>query len=142
MKRFARIDNVIVVINANNTMELGWIDNYEQIKSVILAPGAGETGFTALGEILNGTVNPSGKTADTYVKNLLSTHYINNIGNFPYTNVDDLKAQALAADSSYKEMFLCKLCRGIYVGYKFYETAAEEGLIDYESSVRYPFDTI
>ncbi|MFR8311546.1 MAG: hypothetical protein ACLVBP_03840 [Ruminococcus sp.] len=42
-------------------MELGWVDNYEQIKSVILAPGAGETGFTALGEIPNGTVNPSGE---------------------------------------------------------------------------------
>ena len=136
----SEFDNVIVVINANNTMELGWVDNYEQIKSVILAPGAGETGFTALGEILNGTVNPSGKTADTYVKNLLSTHYINNIGNFPYTNVDDLKAQALAADSSYKgNVSFVNYVEGIYVGYKFYETAAEEGLIDYESSVQYPF---
>lgn len=136
----SEFDNVIVVINANNTMELGWVDNYEQIKSVILAPGAGETGFTALGEILNGTVNPSGKTADTYVKNLLFTHYINNIGNFPYTNVDDLKAQALAADSSYKgNVSFVNYVEGIYVGYKFYETAADEGLIDYESSVQYPF---
>ena len=85
-------------------------------------------------------VNPSGKTADTYVKNLLSTHYINNIGNFPYTNVDDLKAQALAADSSYKgNVSFVNYVEGIYVGYKFYETAAEEGLIDYESSVQYPF---
>ena len=136
----SEFDNVIVVVNANNAMELGWVDEYEQIKSVILAPGAGETGFEALGEILNGSVNPSGKTADTYVKNLLSTHYINNIGNFPYTNVDDLKAQALAADSSYKgNISFVNYVEGIYVGYKFYETAAEEGLINYEDSVQYPF---
>ncbi len=60
--------------------------------------------------------------------------------NFPYTNVDDLKAQALAADSSYKgNVSFVNYVEGIYVGYKFYETAADEGLIDYESSVQYPF---
>lgn len=136
----SEFDNVIVIINANNTMELGWVDEYEQIKSVLLAPGGGMTGFAALGEILNGSVNPSGKTADTYVKNLMSTHYINNIGNFPYQNVDDLKAELLAADSSYKgNISFVNYVEGIYVGYKFYETAAEEGLIDYDSSVQYPF---
>lgn len=136
----SEFDNVIVIINANNAMELGWVDEYEQIKSVLLAPGGGATGFAALGEIFNGSVNPSGKTADTYVKNLLSTHYINNIGNFPYNNVDDLKAKALEADGSYKgNISFVNYVEGIYVGYKFYETAAEEGLIDYDSSVQYPF---
>lgn len=136
----SEFDDVIVIINANNTMELGWVDEYEEIKSVLLAPGAGSTGFAALGEILNGSVNPSGKTADTYVKDLRSTHYINNIGNFPYMNVDDLKEQALAADASYKgNVSFVNYVEGIYVGYKFYETAAEEGLIDYEKSVQYPF---
>lgn len=136
----SEFENVIVVINANNTMELGWVDEYEQIKSVLLAPGAGSTGFSALGEILNGSVNPSGKTADTYVKDLLSAHYINNIGNIPYTNVDDLKAQALEADATYKgNISFVNYVEGIYVGYKFCETAAEEGLIDYDSYVQYPF---
>lgn len=136
----SEFDDVIVIINANNTMELGWVDDYEEIKSVLLAPGAGSTGFAALGEILNGSVNPSGRTADTYVKDLLATHYINNIGNLPYMNADDLKAQALAADASYKgNVSFVNYVEGIYVGYKFYETAAEEGLIDYEKSVQYPF---
>ena len=136
----SEFENVIVIINANNTMELGWVDEYEQIKSVLLAPGAGATGFSALGEIFNGSVNPSGKTADTYVKNLLTTHYINNVGNFPYQNVEDLKAEILAADASYKgNISFVNYVEGIYVGYKFYETAAEEGLIDYDSNVQYPF---
>lgn len=136
----SEFDDVIVIINANNAMELGWVDEYEEIKSVLLAPGAGMTGFSALGEILNGTINPSGKTVDTYVKDLMTTPYINNIGNLPYNNVDEFKAQALAADSTYKgNLSFVNYVEGIYVGYKFYETADEEGFLDYEDHVQYPF---
>lgn len=137
----SEFEDVIVIINANNSMELGWVDEYEQISSVLLAPGAGATGFSALGKILNGSVNPSGKTVDTYVKDLMMAPYINNVGNMPYNNVEDLKAQALAADSSYKgNISFVNYTEGIYVGYKFYETAAEEGLImNYEDLVQYPF---
>lgn len=136
----SEFDNVIVVINANNTMELGWVDEYEQIGAVILAPGTGATGFTALGEIINGSVNPSGKTADTYVKDLLSTPYINNIGNHSYSNVDDLNKTIVEKDASaVGNLSFVNYAEGIYVGYKFYETAAEEGLIQYEEQVQYPF---
>lgn len=136
----SEFDNVIVVINANNTMELGWVDEYEQIGAVILAPGAGNTGFTALGEIINGSINPSGRTVDTFVKDLTATPYFNNIGNFSYTNVDDLKNQIAEADGAYEgNMAFVNYVEGIYVGYKFYETAAEEGLIDYDEYVQYPF---
>lgn len=133
-------ENVVVVINSNNTMELGWVDQYEQIGAVILAPGAGATGFEALGEIVNGTVNPSGKTADTFVKDLFKTPYINNIGNHSYTNVDDLKEAIVAADSAAEgNIGFVNYAEGIYVGYKFYETAAQEGLINYDEMVQYPF---
>lgn len=136
----SEFENVVVIINANNTMELGWVDEYEEIGAVLLAPGAGATGFSALGKILNGSVNPSGKTVDTYVKDLMATPYINNIGNMSYNNVEDLKEKALAADTSYKgSVSFVNYVEGIYVGYKFYETAAEEGLIQYEDHVQYPF---
>ena len=69
----SEFDKVVVVINANNPMELSWVDEYDQIGAVILAPGTGITGFAALGEVINGTVNPSGKTVDTYVKDLFNT---------------------------------------------------------------------
>lgn len=136
----SEFEKVVVIINANNTMELGWVDEYEQIQAVLLAPGAGATGFSALGEIINGTVNPSGRTADTFVKDLMETPYIHNIGNMAYTNVDDLKEQIAAADGAYEgNIAFANYVEGIYVGYKFYETAAEEGLIDYEDYVQYPF---
>ena len=104
------------------------------------APGAGATGFEALGEIINGSVNPSGKTVDTFVKDLTETPYYNNMGLNAYTNVEDLKEQIAANDPAYEgSMGFVNYAEGIYVGYKFYETAAEEGLIKYEDMVQYPF---
>lgn len=136
----SEFDDVVVVINANNPMELGWVDEYENIGAVILAPGAGKTGMAALGEILNGSVNPSGRTVDTYVYDLTSTPTYNNYGNFTYNNVDELRAELTEADESYQGvMAFVNYVEGIYVGYKFYETAAQEGLINYEEHVQYPF---
>jgi len=136
----SEFDKVIVVINANNAMELGWVEEYPQIGAVILAPGAGNTGLTALGEILAGTVNPSGRTVDTYVRDLTATPTWNNFGTHAYDNVEDLKKQIAAADGAYEGgMAFVNYVEGIYVGYKFYETAAEEGLIEYEDEVQYPF---
>lgn len=136
----SEFDNVIVIINSSNAMELGWVDEYDQIGAVIIAPPGGATGFAALGEIINGSVNPSGKTADTFVKDLMKTPYIHNVGNNAYTNVDDLREQIAAADPAYEgNIAFANYVEGIYVGYKFYETAAEEELIDYDEYVQYPF---
>ena len=133
-------DSVIVVYNGANTMEMDWTDEYPQIRGVILCPGAGSTGFNALGESVSGEINPSGKTVDTWVKDLTNTPYFNNIGDFTYDNIQDYTDQIIAADngSLYPGTFV-DYNEGIYVGYKFYETAAEEGLIDYDDFVQYPF---
>ena len=136
----SEFDKVVVVINANNPMELSWVDEYDQIGAVILAPGTGITGFAALGEVINRTVNPSGKTVDTYVKDLFNTPYINNIGNHSYANVKDLNDQITAADeAAIGNLSFVNYVEGIYVGYKFYETAADEGFLKYEDHIQYPF---
>ena len=119
-------DKVIVIVNANNAMELGWTDAYPQIKAVLLAPGGGVSGFAAIGEILNGSVNPSGHTADTFLKDNLNAPYANNIGHFRYNNVQDIQ-DANADASSYQGIVsFVDYVEGIYVGYKFYETAYVE----------------
>jgi len=119
-------DKVIVIVNANNAMELGWTNDYPQIKAVLLAPGGGVSGFSAIGEILNGSVNPSGHTADTYLKDNLNAPYANNIGHFRYNNVQDIQ-DANADASSYQGIVsFVNYVEGIYVGYKFYETAYVE----------------
>lgn len=136
----SEFDNVIVVINANNTMELGWTEEYPQIGAVIYAPGTGNTGMSALGKIIKGEVNPSGRTVDTFVRDLTATPTWNNFGNFSYNNVDDLRQQIAKADPAYEgNIAFANYVEGIYNGYKFYETAAEEGLIDYDQTVMYPF---
>ena len=110
------------------------------IGAVILAPGSGITGFQALGRILSGDVNPSGRTVDTYVRDLMATPYINNIGNMAYSNVDDLKQTIAAADGAYEgNIAFANYVEGIYVGYKYYETASDDGAINYEEQVQYPF---
>ena len=128
--------NIIVIINASNPMELGFVNEYENISGVIWCPGAGQTGFNALGKILDGEVNPSGKTSDIFVYDLKSTPSYNNFGNFNYTNMDEFSVEDRG--ESYKPSFV-NYAEGIYVGYRFYETAAKEGAINYAGHVLYPF---
>ncbi len=140
----ADFDNVIVIVNSANAMELGFVNDYSNIKSVIYCPGTGQTGFDALGEILAGDINPSGKTADTFVADLLSTPTINNFGDFDYTNVDEYGYENMFAEDGTAYPTFVNYVEGIYVGYKYYETAyaeAEAGNydFDYDSEVVYPF---
>ena len=138
----SNFDNVIVVYNGANAMELGFINEYSQIKSAIWCPGTGQSGFEALGEIVAGTVNPSGKTSDTFVADLTATPTWNNFGYFKYDNMDEYAYTSNNFKTGEEETALPSFVNyvdGIYVGYRFYETAAAEGLINYVDTVVYPF---
>ena len=141
----SNFDKVVLVVNANNPMELGFVDDYPAIRSVILAPGTGRTAMNALGKIMKGTVNPSGRTIETYVRDQKATPAFNNYGNFTYDNVDDLLQQYTEADPGFQGVLsFVNYVEGIYVGYRFYETAfaeAEAGNMDfdYDAMVQYPF---
>lgn len=138
----ANFNNVVVVYNGANAMELGFVNDYSQIKSVIWCPGTGQSGFEALGEIVAGTVNPSGKTSDTFVADLTTTPTYNNFGYFAYDNMDEFTYTQTnfmtGAEESTVPTFV-NYTDSIYVGYRFYETAAAEGLINYDETVVYPF---
>lgn len=140
----ADYDNVIVIINSANAMELGFVNDYSQIKSVVYCPGTGQTGFIGLGEILAGQINPSGKTADTFVADLFSTPTANNFGDFDYTNADEFGYENMFAEGGLATPTFVNYVEGIYVGYRYYETAAAEAEagnmeFDYDSTVVYPF---
>lgn len=49
----SNFDNVIVVYNGANQFELGFADEYPQIKSVVWCPGTGNVGFNALGKVFS-----------------------------------------------------------------------------------------
>ncbi len=132
---------VIVVINAANAMELGFLGEYN-VDGAIYAAGPGQNGFLALGQILDGQVNPSGRTVDTFVYDLTKTPTWNNFGKFAYDNMDEYAYTSMSWSAGTEVTALPMFVNyvdGIYVGYKFYETAAAEGLIDYDSTVAYPF---
>lgn len=130
-------DDVVLVYNGANAFELDFTNEYEQIKSVLWCPGTGQSGFNALGAILSGQVNPSGKTTDTFVKDLTMLPQYKNIGNFTYDNM--LEFASTSFDGEVTSPTFVNYVEGIYAGYRFYETAAEEGLIDYDSHVLFPF---
>lgn len=146
---------VTLVYNGANAFQFDFLSQYPQIKSVLWCPPAGQTGFSALGEVLAGDVNPSGKTSDTFVKDLTKTAVFNNTdgtaagnassvgtnGKFTYDNADDLAASYMgfSGDKVTVTPTFVNYVEGIYVGYKFYETAADEGLINYDDTVMFPF---
>ena len=136
----SNFDNVIVVYNGANQFELGFADEYPQIKSVVWCPGTGNVGFNALGKVFSGEVNPSGKTPDTFIYDMTTAPWWNNAEKTEYTNLADMAVEGMNAGTAqvYAPAFT-NYVEGIYVGYKYYETAAQEGAIDYDKTVQYPF---
>mgnify|MGYP000451806017 CR=1 FL=1 len=136
----SNFDNVIVIYNGANQFELGFADEYPQIKSVVWCPGTGNVGFNALGKVFSGEVNPSGKTPDTFIYDMTTAPWWNNAEKTEYTNLADMAVEGMNAGTAqvYAPAFT-NYVEGIYVGYKYYETAAQESSIDYDKTVQYPF---
>ena len=133
-------EKVILLYNGAYAFELGFAEELPSIQAIVWAPGPGNVGFTALGEILAGTVNPSGRTNDTFVYDIDSAPYYNNAEKRNYENMMDMTVEGMNAGvpTNYSPAFI-NYVENIYVGYKFYETASAEGIIDYEKTVQYPF---
>lgn len=145
-------DNVIVILNSMNAFEAGALKDDDGVDSVIWAPGAGENGFIALGEIIAGMTNPSGRLTDTFARDFTKSPVWNNesnnrIGNGSgpdagagnqYTTEDGQLFVSPIYDNAWG-YFGIDYEEGIYVGYKYYETAAAEDYIDYDEEVVYPF---
>ena len=128
--------HVTLVYNGANAFQFDFLERYPQISAVLWVPPAGQTGFSALGEVLAGEVNPSGKTSDTFVNDLTQQVSYNNFGGFQYDNMSEYDVESRRG---MRKPSFVNYTEGIYVGYKFYETAADEGLIDYDDVVLFPF---
>ena len=120
---------VIVLINSSNAMELGFLED-SGIDAALWIGSLGSTGFDAVGEILSGKVNPSGRLSDTYAYDLTTAPAYWNAGDFTYANLNH---------------HYVEYAEGIYVGYRFYETRYVDnttGVCDeaaYAKAVQYPF---
>ena len=127
----ANFENVIVLINASTPMELGVLEDDQNVDAVLWVGSPGQTGFNAVGQVLNGTINPSGRTADIYAADFTKDPTFVNFGFNQYNNISEANSFGNGYFVQYEE--------GIYVGYRYYETAAAEGFINYDDAVVYPF---
>lgn len=118
-------ENVVVLVNASTSMELGILEEDASIDAILQVGSPGAVGFTALGPILAGEINPSGRTVDLWSADFTADPTFQNFGDHRYSNIDG------GYFVDYEE--------GIYSGYRYYETAAEEGFLDYDDAVVYPF---
>lgn len=120
---------VIVLINSSHAMELGFLK--DGVDAALWIGGPGSRGMDAVGQVLAGTVTPSGRLPDTYAYDHTTAPAYWNAGDFTYGNLDK---------RNYVEYV-----EGIYVGYRFYETRFIDnatGVCDetaYEKTVQYPF---
>lgn len=135
-------EKVIVVIDSSHVMELGVLEE-EGIDAALIIGGPGSTGLNALGEILAGEVNPSGRLVDTYAYDLTSAPSYYSFGDFTYLNsTHEEKYNGIAFDVT---NHFVDYVEGIYVGYRYYETRWIDnatGVCDeeaYRSNVQYPF---
>ncbi len=154
----ANYENVVVVINNTNAMELGFMETIEGLDSCMVVGGTGSDGAVAVAQAMYGEITPSGKLTDTYAYDMATAaayanagaegegYYIDADGMYPADgettngNVGDAPLYDGVAFVDYQE--------GIYVGYRWYETADEEGFWNdvnneygtgYEGVVQYPF---
>ena len=129
-------DNTVLLVTSNNALELGWLEQFPNIKSVLYAPSFGTYGIESLARVLVGDVNPSGRTKDTFAANPLAAPAAQNFGDYQY--LDESGELTKYNYVSYEE--------GIYVGYRYYETRYEDAVLgqgnagdfNYDAEVCYP----
>ena len=123
--------SVIVVINADQMMELGFVDEYD-VDACVLAGTVGAVGFEGTANVLSGKVNPSGHLVDTYAKNSLSAPAVTYAGENTqiWGNVDEVNATCRDITNGGREIDAYVIyAEGIYVGYKYYETRYEDTVL-------------
>lgn len=140
-------EKVIVLINAGNTMELGFLESTEyypyanKIDAALNIGFPGNSGLTAVGEVLNGMVNPSGRTVDTYSMDFKKDPTWNNFGDNRVTESNKtLGGDQYSLNGKSQLYYFVDYEEGVYVGYKYYETRGKtDGEDWYRQNVVYPF---
>lgn len=153
MIRFAKANcsSVVVIINATAIVEIADLaaDGGELSADAILWIGSpGAQGFEAMGEILCGQVNPSGKTVDIWMADTMEVPSVYNFGNFEYDNTYLVAGGFPQPVGDQTEMNFLEYEENVYVGYRYYETADDTGATftvfgqsgrTYDDAVVYPF---
>ena len=135
-----KFHKTVVVINSAAPMELASIENDSSIDAVLWVGMPGQNGFSSLGKVLSGAVNPSGKTPDIYPADFTLDPTFANFGINGANRYQNLDAGTMDSGIHGAESHFVHFEEGIYTGYRYYETAAlSKGKSWYEDAVVYPF---
>ncbi|MBT1170667.1 glycoside hydrolase family 3 protein [Bifidobacterium sp. SO4] len=151
--RFAKAncDKVVVVLDTSNVMEIGDLmaeGSDLSADAVVWIGGPGGQGFKALAEILTGEVNPSGRTVDTWMTDIMADPSMSNFGNAEYKDLYLLQGGYPTPVGDPTEMNFIEYEENVYVGYRYYETLDDTGGTftvngktgqDYDAAVQMPF---
>ena len=139
-------DRVIVLYNGSTPMELGpLMSGSLEVDAILNIGSLGATGATAVGQLLTGALNPSGRTTDVWAADFTADPTFGNFGGRRYTDVDDYYPHNYNGSVEDKTAYFVEYKEGVYMGYRFYETAAAEARagnyrgFDYDSAVLFPF---
>ena len=130
-------DNVVLIVNTASALDLDFLEDMPNIKSVLFVPSAGTYGLTSLAGIIAGDINPSARTADTFSGEPLASPAAQNYGDYEYVD----------KNGELTNYNYVTYAEGIYVGYKYYETRYEDvvmgtgnaGDFSYADEVTHPF---
>ena len=130
-----KFETVVLMLNVTNAMDLSVLDEYA-IDACIWVGATGQEGAVAIGEVLNGTVSPSGNTVDTWSYKPNEAPAAVNLGDYTITNSEVVSGNKYLVYSE-----------GIYVGYRYYETRYEDVVLgneklenfNYDEQVQFPF---
>ncbi len=115
-------ETTVVLINSAEPMECGFVNNSDFNVSAVLWIGhPGEAGMYGVASILSGETSPSGHVVDTWTYDMSTNPTYYSADDQTYSNI------TLSSKNKYYEYN-----EGIYVGYRYYETADAEGYFDSE----------
>ena len=149
LKDNGTFDRIIVLLNSSNAIELDFLNpdicgvDYG-IDACMWIGDVGQTGINGVGQLISGTVSPSGSIVDTFCYDNMTNPAMYNFYTQAYPNAGDYD---LLTDGPDVQGMYSVYQEGIYLGYRYYETRYEDAVMgtgnagnyDYNTAVAYPF---
>ncbi|MBQ7184396.1 MAG: glycoside hydrolase family 3 protein [Clostridia bacterium] len=148
MKAAGTVGKIVVLLNTANAVEVDVLEpevcgvDY-MIDACLWVGNVGQSGIRAIGDLLSGKINPSGRLVDTYCYDNTTSPAVQNAYVTSYTNAAEKGLAFAKTNNEYYVVYQ----EGIYIGYRYYETRYEDmvlgnanvGDYDYAKTVAFPF---
>ncbi len=148
LKEKGTFESVIVLLNSALPIQLDFLKMEGiDVDACLWVGNTGSTGAYAIGEVLVGNVNPSGRLSDTYVYDNFSSPAMATWAANPKKSFTQTYGNWNRTDYNNTNRYYGVYVEGIYVGYRYYETRYEDvvlgrenvGDYKYFEDVAYPF---